>query len=455
MTRSFWIKVFSTKFMKWFMGLHTNQIVLLTFLMLITTGTILFMLPFATTNGEGLSFINALFTATSASCVTGLTVVDAKNDLTGFGQFVLILLIQAGGLGIMTFTTLVSVALGKRINLKERLRIQESLNQDEPSGVIKLAINVIKYTLAIEFVFGVLLTIHFWPEFGTTSISYGFFHAISAFCNAGFDLMGDYNSFVNYSSDIQLNLIFMILIIVGSMGFTVLEDLRIKRFSWHKLTLHSKLVLIINSILIFGGGILIWLFEYSTSVIKPGQDDVLISLFQSITARTAGFNTVDLASLNSVTQSFIGFLMFIGASPTSTGGGIKTTTFLVIVLFVWATLRGGKEVIVFDRSIPQAMIAKATTIFTLSIIWVILAFFMLLIANGGQHPYHYVLFETISAFATVGLGIGITNDWNVFGKLILVLTMFIGRVGIITFVLSWMRQKNNKIKYPHENIMIG
>lgn len=457
MVRRFLVRFFSNKIINKFMSLQGNTIVILTFVVLITTGTLLLMLPIATQDGKGLLWINALFTSTSASCVTGLTVVDVKNDLTVFGKVVMLLLIQAGGLGIMTFSTIVSVALGKKINLRERLVIQEALNQDEPSGVVKLTLKVVKYTFAIEFIFGLILSWHFYEEFGADCVGYGFFHSVSAFCNAGFDLMGHYDSLVNYSSDVVLNISIMLLIVLGGLGFPVLDDIRRKR-SWEKLALHSKIVLVSTGVLIFGGALLLYLFEFNnpeTLANRPVLDQIFIPLFQSVSARTAGFNSIDLSKLREVSLGFLSFLMFVGASPSSTGGGIKTTTFAVILLSTWATLKGGSHVVIFGRAINRSMVAKAMTVFTLVMMWVLAAFFVLLIVDNGQHPFSFILFETLSAYGTVGLGIGITNDWNVFAKLVLVATMFLGRVGILSFVLSLMEPKQECIKYPSEHIMIG
>ena len=383
-------------------SLNGSQMVAFTFAMLILCGSLLLMLPMASADGSSMRFIDALFTATSTSCVTGLVVVDTGHYFSWFGKLVMIVLIQIGGLGIMTLTTLLSVAVGKRINLRERLFIQESLNLNEPSGVVRLSLNVVKYALTIEFIFGTILAWHFYSalDMGLTGIAWGYWHAISAFCNAGFDLFGDYASLTGHYNDITLNLCIMALITIGGIGFTVLDDLRRNR-KWKKLRLHSKIVLRASSLF------------------------------------------------------FMVLLMGIGASPTSTGGGMKTTTVLVLLVSTWGLLHGKRDTVLFDRRIASETVDKAYNVFTVCLLWMLGAYFLLLICDGGLHRADYVLFEVVSAFATVGLGVGITPDWNDWGKLILVLTMYAGRIGVLTFVLSFLHSKDDKIRYPSENIMIG
>lgn len=457
MKKSFWVRLFSNKLMQGFMALKGNQIVILTFVFLISAGALLLMTPFATTDGRGLSWIDAYFTATSGSCVTGLTVVDVKNDLTFFGQLVLLFCIQAGGLSMTTFGTLLAVALGRKINLKERLVLQESLNQDEPQGVVKLTLKVVKYTFIIEAFFAAILTWHFSQLGGFNSLWYGVFHSISGFCNAGFDMFGNYDSLVHYSDDVVLNLCIMALIVLGGLGFPTMVDILRER-RWATLHLHSKLVLLGTGSFILGGAVLLFALEWQNPTTMGGHpfyEQVLMSFMQSVSARTAGFNSVDLANLREISKLVLCFLMFVGACPSSTGGGIKITTFLVIILATWATLRGRQEPVVFGRRISQDIVSKAMTVFTLSAVWVMLAFFGLLCVNHAHHPFTFVFFETISAFGTVGMGVGITNDWDTVGKLILIVTMFLGRVGIITFILSLMEQKPDNITYPTSNITIG
>ena len=448
-----WLKLLNS-------SLNGSQMVAFTFAMLILCGSLLLMLPMASADGSSMRFIDALFTATSTSCVTGLVVVDTGHYFSWFGKLVMIVLIQIGGLGIMTLTTLLSVAVGKRINLRERLFIQESLNLNEPSGVVRLSLNVVKYALTIEFIFGTILAWHFYSalDMGLTGIAWGYWHAISAFCNAGFDLFGDYASLTGHYNDITLNLCIMALITIGGIGFTVLDDLRRNR-KWKKLRLHSKIVLTASAILTFGGTLVILALEYTNPATLGGMpnelDKWMAAAFQAVTCRTAGFNTIDLTDMRASSLFFMVLLMGIGASPTSTGGGMKTTTVLVLLVSTWGLLHGKRDTVLFDRRIASETVDKAYNVFTVCLLWMLGAYFLLLICDGGLHRADYVLFEVVSAFATVGLGVGITPDWNDWGKLILVLTMYAGRIGVLTFVLSFLHPKDDKIRYPSENIMIG
>lgn len=453
----FWYQKRSDKLVQFIFRLKPTQLVLLSFIILIASGTFLLALPWATLDGKGLNLIDALFTSTSAACVTGLTVVDVQKELTFFGTVVLALVIQAGGLGIMTLGALVAIILGRKVPLRERLVLQESLNQDVTGGVIRLTLRIVKYTLVIEAFFAALLTWHFYPEFGWKSLGYGCFQTISAFCNAGFDLFGNYDSLVLRNQDTFLLLLTAALIILGGLGFVVLDDLVHKR-SWRRFSLQTKVVLTSTIILILLGTMAIYGMEWQnmkTIGNLPPSAQILNAFFTSVSTRTAGFNSFDLGLTKEITLFVIILLMFIGASPASTGGGIKTTTLAVIILTTWAVLRGRSQIVIFGRTLDISLQRKAMAVFALTVIWITCAFLALAFVDAGQHPLLFVLFETVSAYATVGLSTGITLEWNVAGKLILVATMFVGRVGILTFMLSLLEQKQELIKYPSENIMIG
>lgn len=415
------------------------------------------MLPFSTTNHQGLRWIDALFVSTSASCVTGLTVVDLHNDLTFFGTLVMLMLIQVGGLGIMTLATLVVHIMGYRFHLQENIVLQESLNQGGQAGLVELIARMIKYTFVIEGFFAVVLTIHFIPEFGFNAIGYGIFHSISAFCNAGFDLFGNYDSLCKRNDDYFLMACIGVLIILGGIGFTVMSDVLHKKF-WRKYSLHTKIVIVTNIALIIIGTLLIFPVEYYNpdtvgNLSIPAQ--LANACFTSVSCRTAGFNSFDLAQTEQITQLVMIILMFIGASPLSTGGGIKSTTFFVILMSMWSVFRGKKEIVVFGRRITRELRDQSFAIFTMGTIWVVTAGVALSVIDGEVHELEEIIFETVSGFGTVGMGIGITSEWDVWGKLILSLTMLAGRVGIMTFMLSLITQKSSTIKYPPENIMIG
>lgn len=425
--------------------------------MMILIGTLLLMLPISTTNNAGLHPIDALFVATSASCVTGLTVVDVHNDLTFFGKIVMLFLIQIGGLGIMTLATLVADSMGYKFRLKESLVLQDSLNQGGQEGMLNLIKRIIKYTFVIEGFFAVVLTIHFYPEFGLNAAGYGIFHSVSAFCNAGFDLFGNYDSLVHRNGDIFLMTCLGLLIILGGIGFTVISDF-VNRRSWKKFSLHTKIVVVINLILIFAGTFLLLAMEFENPETIGNLnfvDKFFNSWFTSVSCRTAGFNSFDLAKAEQISQLTMIILMFIGASPLSTGGGIKSTTFFVVMMSVAAVLRGKSEIVIFGRRITRQLREQSFTIFTLGTIWVVIAGIILSVLDGETHELETVIFETVSAFGTVGMGIGITLEWDIWGKLLLSLTMLAGRVGIMTFMLSLIRQRETTIKYPSEDIMIG
>ena len=437
--------------------LKPTQVIILSFVVMILLGTLLLMLPVSTTNNLGLPFIDALFVSTSASCVTGLTVVDLHNDLTTFGIVVMLILIQVGGLGIMTLATIIVYKMGYRFRLQENLILQESLNQGGQAGLVELIRKIIMYTFAVEGFFAVLLTIHFIPEFGAKAVGYGIFHSVSAFCNGGFDLFGNYDSLCKRNDDYFLMACIGALIILGGIGFSVISDF-VNRRRWKKFSLHTKIVVVMNVVLIAVGTLLIFAVEYYNpdtvgNLSVPAQ--LANACFTSISCRTAGFNTFDLAQAEQITQFTMIILMFIGASPLSTGGGIKSTTFFVILMSMWSVFRGKKELVVFGRRITREIRDRAFAIFTMGTIWVVVAGIALSVIDGEVHDLETIIFETISGFGTVGMGIGITSEWDIWGKLILTLTMLVGRIGIMTFMLALITQKNSVIKYPQEDIMIG
>lgn len=437
--------------------LKPTQVIILSFVFMIMLGTFLLMLPISTTNNLGLHPIDALFVSTSASCVVGLTVVDLHNDLTVFGTIVMLILIQIGGLGIMTLATLAVHTIGYRFKLSENIVLQESLNQGGQAGLFDLISRIIKYTFTIELFFAILLAIHFYPEFGINAIGYGIFHSVSAFCNAGFDLFGNYDSLCKRNDDYFLMTCLGLLIILGGIGFTVIYDVLHKKF-WRKYSLHTKIVLVMNSALILIGTLLIFGVEYYNpdtvgNLSIPAQ--LANACFTSVSCRTAGMNSFDLSQTEQITQLVMIILMFIGASPLSTGGGIKSTTFFIILQSMWAVFRGKSEITIFGRKISRELRDQAFAIFTMGTIWVVTAGIILSIIDGEVHELEEIIFETVSGFGTVGMGIGITLEWNIWGKLVLALTMLVGRVGIMTFMLSLITQKKSAIKYPKEDIMIG
>lgn len=433
-----------------------NQVVALTFLGLILAGAFLLMLPISHKDGMWMPFLDALFTATSASCVTGLVVCDTGKVFSLFGQLVIIGLIQLGGLGLMLFATLFSVALGRRINLQDRMLIQASLNQNDMSGVVRMSLRVAKYTAVVEGVLGTALALRFYQQFGLKGIYYGYWHAISAFCNAGFDLFGNYQSLVGYVHDPVVNGLIALLIILGGIGFAVMSDVVHTRH-FRNYQLHTKLVLVSTVALIALGTLLIQVMEFDNGrtlgTLSVG-DQWMASFFQSVSARTAGFNTFDLMQMRTSTILVMVLLMVIGASPASTGGGIKTTTAALLILSAHQVLFQKPECVIFGRRIDQETIHRAFAITTLSIIWIFLA--IIGITYLEETSLVEALFEVVSAYATVGLSSGLSQHLTAGGKIIMILSMYAGRVGIMTFVMALTaRRREALIRYPEEKIIIG
>lgn len=432
------------------------RILVLGFALVILVGTLLLMLPAATTNHQGLSFIDALFEATSAVCVTGLVVVDTGTALTPMGQVVLVLLIQIGGLGFMTMATLLSLLIGKRIGLRERLIMREALNQVSLQGIVRVTIYVVTLTLAIEGIAALILTLRWWPDLGfPKALFFGVFHAITGFCNAGFDLFGEFRSLTGYVADPVVNLVICSLIALGGIGFTVIADV-LKKRSFKRLSLHSKLVIFINLLLWVLGFVLFFVLEYNNpKTLQPLSWDgkFWASFFQSVTPRTAGYNTVDIGGMFAATQFLVVILMFIGASPGSTGGGIKTSTFGALVMAVWAMIKGKRDVEVFQRRIPQEIVYRSLAIATIAGLLVVVMTMLLTITERAD--FLTILFEVVSAFGTVGLTMGLTTKLTTIGKLLIALTMFVGRVGPLTLAFALAQGKGSTVRQPEEKIVVG
>lgn len=432
------------------------QILVLGFAGLILVGALFLMAPISSVTGERLSFVDALFTATSAVCVTGLIVVDTGTYFSLFGQLVIIFLIQAGGLGIMTMATLMALIMRRKIQLRERLIMQEALNHMTVSGVVRLTQYIIMATFLIEFIGGTILAIRWYFDLGAKGIYFGYWHAISSFCNAGFDLFGNFSSLTHYVDDITVNLAVTTLIILGGIGFTVIFDVWDNR-QWHKFSLHTKLVLTTSSVLLFFGTVIIFLLELNnpeTLGELSWKGKILASYFQSVTPRTAGYNTIDIGKMQDATLFFTIILMFIGASPASTGGGVKTTTLGVMIAAIWALITGKNDAELFRRRINQNIIYKAFTVFFIAAALVIFVTMMMSISE--KFSFLNILFEVVSAFGTVGLTTGITSSLTVHGKLWLIVTMFAGRVGPVTLALALaLRSRKGAVQYPEGKVNIG
>lgn len=435
-----------------------TRVVVFSFGVLIITGTILLMLPVSSITGEPTSFINALFTATSAVCVTGLVVVDTGTYWSIFGQMVILALIQAGGLGTMSIVTLFALVTGRRISLRERLTIQEAYNQYSMEGIVRLVREILGITVLIEGVGALILTLRFMQDMQPLrAIYYGIFHAVSAFNNAGFDLMGGFKSLTDYVGDYTVNITMMILIVIGGIGFTVIVDL-LRQKKFRRLTLHSKLVLAMTSFLIFTGTAAFFFLEYGNSgtlkPLDPGSK-VMASIFQSITPRTAGFNTISQSDMTMASKFITIILMFIGASPGGTGGGIKTSTFGVILFTVLSIINGRDDTEVYQKRIPQFVVYRSLAIIFISMCIVFGTTLVLSIVQ--QSDFMTELFESTSAFATVGLSLGLTTELTTIGKAFIIFNMYAGRVGPLSLALAIaQRRKDNRgYKYPEEKIIVG
>lgn len=448
-------------------ALHPTQVLVLSFLGTILAGTALLMTPAAAT-GELLGFVDALFTATSATCVTGLAVVDTGTYLSVFGQGVVLALIQLGGLGIMTYSSVFLLVAGRALSFRGHAMIEDTLGRKERTPVQRLVRDVFLYTLLIEAVGAVLLTAMFARSRPLGAAVYqAVFHSVSAFCNAGFSLYAA--NLLEFRADWGVNLTVMGLIVLGGLGFTVLEDLADAWTRWRsgapvRLRLHSKTVLIASGALILAGAAGVFLFERGNALagVPPGET-ALACLFQSVTARTAGFNTLDYARLTDATLFLSILLMFVGGSPGSCAGGIKTTTFVVVAGLFRDRFLGRKRVSIFRRTVPEGTVARAVTITTASFAFVTVVIFLLLGTDLGSVPHGEaggrfldLFFEAVSAFGTVGLSTGTTPTLSAAGKLLITLAMFVGRLGPLTMAMAaGMRAEREHFQYAEENVMVG
>jgi len=440
-----------------------TRIFVLSFAGVIITGAILLWFPFSATKGN-LRFVDALFTSTSGVCVTGLVVVDVGKDLSTLGQVITIFLFQIGGLGIITFSTVFFVLMGRGVSFKGRDIVQSTFLHTPRRDFIVIAKAVLVFTFIIESLGTLLLFIRFSNDFPIgTALYHAVYNAISAFNNCGYSLFSD--NLMGYQGDPIVNLTIMGLIVLGGIGFIVQYEVLSKlRGIQKKLSVHSKIVIITTSVLILSGAILFYVFERD-HIIKdvPIQNKILASFFQSVTPRTAGFNTVDIGLLTNATILLMIVLMFIGASPGSTGGGVKTTSAALLVMMIWNRLKGNEEVNIFNRTVPREIMSRTISIIFASAFSVAIITSVLLIFGEGKLPQtesrHFFveyLFDTVSAFGTVGLSMGITPKLNDLQKYALILMMFVGRVGPLTLAFSLSRSTGGKgLTYAEEGVMVG
>ncbi len=436
--------------------LKPSSLITLSFVTVIFVGAILLFLPISRQPSQPpLHLVDAFFTATSAVCVTGLTVVDTGTYFSRFGQIVILFLIQIGALGIMTFTGFFTVLLGEKMSLFGRFTTQNAVNEAKSAGMGRFLISIISATFLIEMTGSLLLWFRFsslmsWQE----AIYYSIFHGISAFCNAGFSLYSD--SLTRFQSDLLVNGVIMGLVILGGLGFAVIVNIKDNITGKAKtLSLHSKLVMTASAILIVMGAVIFLILEYHNLLEgKNLGQKIMISLFNSVTCRTAGFNTVDYSQARGATLFFNSILMFIGASPGSTGGGIKTTTFMVLIFTIYHTLRERSIIRVFGRDLHIETIRKGLVLFFLSLSWVFIVITVL--SSVENQPFTHIMFETLSAFGTVGLSAGVTPTLSQTGKAIIMVTMLIGRVGPVTLMFSLGMNANPFLfARPVEKVQIG
>jgi len=431
-----------------------NLFIALSFLLVIIIGAILLTLPISSSSGQPTNFLDAYFTANSATCVTGLVVLDTGVHFSFFGLLVILALMQVGGLGYMTISTFLLLIFRKKMFVSEKLMMMEALNLYSARDVFHVLRRIFAIVFTIEGIGALILFIRFLPEMGfQQAFFWGIFHSVSAFNNAGFALPANHANLTPYVTDWVINLTITTLIIIGGIGFMVITDfLRFKRWS-----LHSKVVILTTLVLIIGGTLAFFALEYNNPTTLANLSlphKFLASYFQAVTPRTAGFNTVSLGHLAPATALLMMFLMFIGASPGGTGGGIKTSTWTLIVSTIWATLRNSKNTILFNRRIPPETVRRAFTIMFLSMALISGAIFIL----NYVEPFNLtqLAFETFSAFGTVGLSMGITPSLSHVGKIVIIIVMFIGRVGALSLLLALVReQKEPVVKPPKEGISIG
>lgn len=434
--------------------LTSFQIIILEFSGVILLGTLLLMLPLSSRQGLATPFLDALFTSTSAVCVTGLVVHDTATYWSGFGQLIILLLIQIGGMGVITVAASFAMISGRKISLMQRSTMQEAISAPKVGGIVRLTGFIVKTTLLIELLGAAAMAPVFCRDFGMRGLWMALFHSVSAFCNAGFDLMGTkeaFSSLTGYSSEPVINLVIMFLILVGGIGFLTWDDIKKNRWHWHKYRMQSKVILCTTVILLFIPAVYFYLCEFES---LPLGERVLISFFQSVTPRTAGFNTADLTLMSEAGLCIMIALMLIGGSPGSTAGGMKTTTIAVLLATAVSTFRRKEHAHFFGRRIDNDVVKNAATIL---LMYITLFFFgALFISITEDLPMLICLSETASAVGTVGLSLGVTPGLGALSRLIIIVLMFFGRVGGLTLIYAALSgTKTNISKLPREKIMVG
>ncbi len=441
--------------------LSPTQIIALSFMAIILLGALLLMLPVASRDGESVGFVPALFTATSATCVTGLVLFDTWSQWSGFGQIVIICMIEIGGLGFMSAASAVILLLRRKVGLKQRMVMAQALSVSDMTGIVRLQRLVIFGSLLIQLTGALILMLRFLPEYGfTQAVKWGLFHSVSAFCNAGFDIFGCIEpgkSLVVFQSDPVVLITLGSLIVIGGLGFFVWEDL-LRNRKWKNLSVYTKLVLTMSGLLIVIGAIGMCILEWNnpaTLGAMPWQDKLLGGIFQSVTTRTAGFDALGQGAMTDGGKALTMMLMLIGGSSGSTAGGIKTVTMMVLLLFLWSRIRGKGSVSVFKRSVPNNQVMDAMTI--VSIMVGLALFGGLFISVTSSLGFTESLFEAVSALGTVGLTTGVTAELSLLSQILVILYMYFGRVGVLTLSLGFLmgNQAQERFRYANTNLLIG
>lgn len=440
------------------MNISPPRLIILVFLLLIIAGAFILALPVSSADGISIGWLDAIFTATSAVCVNGLAVIDTGTSFSQFGQVIIMLLIQIGGLGFMTLGVMIAVILGKNIGLKQRLIIQQTTQSYSNHGLVRLSLYIFFIALTFELLATIILSLRWSGELGIgQAIYYAMFHSVSAFNNAGFALWPD--SLSSYMNDPIVNFTIITLFIAGGLGYIVIVELFQKR-RWRKFSLHTKVVLVMSGFLMVSGFLFLFILEsLNTATLAELTlgERFSAALFQSATPRSAGFNTIEIGNMLSASQLLLIVLMFIGASSGGTGGGIKTNTFFVLILATLNTFRGGGAIHVFHRRITTETVMRALAVVMSSLVCIFLVALLLSITEGLlEEHFLEVLFEATSAFSTTGLSMGLTSELSPAGKWIIIITMFVGRLGPLTLAYALAKKKKtSKINYPSDHVLIG
>lgn len=454
-------KLLSTLFRRQRKSLTPMQTIAIVFAGIILLGTLLLMLPAASRSGESCDFLPALFTATSSTCVTGLVMFDTWTQWSGFGQIVIISMIELGGLGFMTAASFVIFLFRRKVGMKQRMVMAQALSVSDMDSIVKLQKYVLFGSLGIQLIGALILFIRFLPGYGwAQSLKWGVFHSISAFCNAGFDIFGVLepgSSLAVWNSDWVVLMTLGALVMLGGLGFFVWEEV-LRLHSWKKFSVYTKLVLVTSAVLLAGGGIAFCLLEWNnpaTLGTMPVEDKLLNGIFQSVTVRTAGFAAIDQAGLTDAGKAVSMLLMLVGGSSGSTAGGVKTVTLIVLLLFLWSRMRGKSTVCVYKRTIPASQVTDAMTIV---MIVASLAFFGgIFISATSPIGFTDGLYESVSALATVGLTAGVTGSLSIPAQILIIVYMYFGRVGVLTLSLGFLMgdQAQERFQYAKTNLLIG